>query len=347
MFVKKLSLQQFRNHHKRTFRLAPITIIVGQNTTGKTNILEALYFLSLGKSFRAEKDQDTIELGEAFAKIEATVDKDNDTTELELQLSTAKPIFAKRFLINGVRKRQHDFVAELATVIFTPEDINFLTGPPSLRRRYLDQILIQSHKPYRLALILYEKAIKHRNRLLRDIREGKKRYRTEEFSYWNNLLLTHGKTIHEERRLLIKHINESPKPLFSFTMAYDHSTFTAERVEKYQYIELQAGQTLIGPQRDEILFYRNGTQQLIREFCSRGEQRLTILQLKLIELITLEKRIEKTPILLLDDIFSELDQNNIELLLSLIPKRQTILTTIHEEFIPKKLVKEALMLYLP
>lgn len=345
MNIISLTLARFRNYSKRTFQFSPCVVIVGRNATGKTNILEALYFLSDGVSFRAEKDSDVIKLESDFAKIVGTVENDGEREILEIQLVKRVSGFGKKYLVNGISKRQQDFISHFLTVLFAPSDIELLTSSPSPRRRFLDHILIQSDKRYRTSLSLYEKALKNRNRLLRDVKEGKRVFREDEFEYWNLLLVEHGEVIHNARGALIDYLNGSNKDIFDFEIVYDHSTFTMERVNKYQETELRTGITLIGPQRDDILFY-NADKQLISSFCSRGEQRLTILQLKYLEIEYVQSVLQVRPILLLDDIFSELDQENIDHITQLGMAQQTLITTTHRELIPSKIISGASLIKL-
>jgi DNA replication and repair protein RecF len=334
MLLTSLTLSQFRNYSKRTFALHPTTIIIGDNAIGKTNILEAIAILSRGKSFRAEQDHDSIQFGQDFAKVSAIVGEEGDETYLDAIFAKSARGFSKKFLVNKVPKRLADFVGHLPTTIFTPQDIEMITASPSSRRRYIDVILYQSSKSYRLAYMIYEKALKARNHLLRDIRDEKKQYRAEEFTYWDTLLLEHAQTITSMREELVNYLNHAHKELFPIFITYDHSKMTVERLEKYHTAELGAGITLIGPQRDDFLLLEEKSKNPISEFCSRGEQRLSVVQLKMLEIQYLEQVLNERPLLLLDDIFSELDQKNIERILRLIPYQQTLVTTTHEEFIP-------------
>ena len=347
MSLKSLSLTNFRNHKKSEFQFGKTTIIIGKNTAGKTNILEAVNYLSLAKSFKADQEIDVIHLQESFAKIEGKVEDTDDHVKLSILFNNQKRISPKKYLVNNVARRAADFASHFIAVLFTPEDIDIVSGSPGTRRRYIDSILYKSHKAYRVVSHIYEKALKHRNRMLHDMREGKKRYPQNEFDYWDNLLIEHGSTITQMREHFVAFVNENPKKIFQFDIKYDKSLVNEERFEKYYEAERASGVTLIGPQRDDFFFYypsassgqafsgeivREG--RAIKEYGSRGEQRLTLLQLKLFEIEYLKQNTEKNPTLLLDDIFSELDDKNIEKVFKLIPWQQTIITTTHEEFVP-------------
>ncbi|HVZ66646.1 MAG TPA: DNA replication and repair protein RecF [Patescibacteria group bacterium] len=342
MILSLLKLTNFRNHKASTFTLSPTTVIIGKNTAGKTNILESIYILSRGKSFRAEKDQDTINEGKDFTRIEAQVVGNppisGEKTELKAIFSLQRGYLSKRFLVNNVARRQHDFASNFVSVLFTPKDIELLTDSPGVRRKYMDSVLYQADKNYRTALSVYEKALRHRNRMLYDMREGKKQYKASDFEYFNNILVENGSYLTKKREEFVDFVNSAVKDIFDFTLFYDKSEMSIARLMKYHFEEQAAGVTLVGPQRDDFAFYFGGTKKQVKEFGSRGEERLTIFQLKVLEVDFLQKNTGHIPVLLLDDIFSELDDANIFKVFELLPNQQTIITTTHHEFVPKKIL---------
>ena len=352
MNLKRLKLTNFRSHKTFQFQPTSTTIIIGPNTVGKTNILEAIYILSNGKSFRAHHDKDTIREGSDFANIEAEIshhppgesgshlEGGENITKLKVIFSLQKGYLSKKFLVNNVPRRQNDFVSNFTSALFTPHDIELITASPSVRRKYIDSILYQSNKDYRTALSVYERALKHRNRMLYDIKEGKKQYKTSDFDYFNNILIEQGSIITEKRGEFVDFVSESKKEIFNFTLFYDKSIMSTERLYKYHFEEQAAGVTLVGPQRDDFKFYYGQTEKPIQEFGSRGEERLTIFQLKVLEIEFLRTATGRNPVLLLDDIFSELDDYNIHKVFDLLPDQQTILTTTHHEFVPKKILNK-------
>ncbi|OGH17165.1 MAG: hypothetical protein A3C30_03270 [Candidatus Levybacteria bacterium RIFCSPHIGHO2_02_FULL_40_18] len=354
MVLKKLKFINFRNHRLRQFDFSQTTIIIGPNTVGKTNILEAIYILSRGKSFRAEHDKDTIREGTEFAQIEADIfshprgeknlhlggGQTEDRIKLKVIFSLQKGYLSKKFLVNGVARRQYDFTSNFVSVLFTPHDIELITSSPSSRRRYIDSVLYQADKRYRTALSTYEKALKRRNRMLYDIKEGRKQYKSSDFEYFNKILIEQGSMLASKREELVNFVNESIKNIFDFTLFYDKSEMSEARLMKYHFEEQKAGVTLVGPQRDDFKFYFPRTEKPIQEFGSRGEERLTIFQLKVLEVNYLLRATSHTPVLLLDDIFSELDDTNIHKVFDLLPDQQTILTTTHREFLPKKILNK-------
>lgn len=341
MQIKTLSIQNFRNHKKASFAFSHETIIIGKNTAGKTNILEALYLLSHGKSFKAEKEINIITTDKEFARIEGEIrDEEDEKIRLTVILALREKRFTKKFMVNNVTRRQIDFTSNFNTVLFTPEDLDIITDSPSTRRSYINAILSQSSREYRVTLVNYEKALRRRNKMLWLEREGKKSFGVAEFEYWDNLLIENGNFITLAREEFIGFVNQSEKKIFSFEIFYDKSTISRARLDKYHDAERASAQTLVGPNRDDFLFQFETTKKSLSEFGSRGEQRLTIFQVKLLETLFLIYKTEKTPVLLLDDIFSELDDENIQKVLDLLPEQQTIITTTHREFIPKKMLKK-------
>ncbi len=338
MPLLSLTLKSFRNHKNSCFSFPLTTVVIGKNTVGKTSILEAIQFLSHGKSFKAERDIDVITEGYDFARIEAKVDGEEGVDFLVVILGKTEQRFSKKFLVNNVARRQVDFTARFLSVLFTPEDLEIITDSPSLRRNYINSVLCQTDKKYRIALTIYEKALKHRNRMLYLLREGKKHFNDGDFEYWDNILIQNGGVLTDAREQFIEYINRHEKEVFRFDIFYDKSTITRERLDKYYDAERASATTLVGPNRDDFFFRFPNTEKPIAEFGSRGEQRLTIFQMKILETFFIKEKTGQTPTLLLDDIFSELDNTNIHRVLDLLPQQQTILTTTHKEFVPEKIL---------
>jgi len=352
MFLKDLKLTNFRNYIDSEFKLNSDTVlIVGPNTSGKTNFTEAIYFLAMGKSFRAEKDDQVVSFGKNIAYITGIVSFSTSETnteadtrlEIAIQAAGQEEHTRKKYKVNGVAKRRFDFAGNLVSVLFLPEHLDIITGSPVLRRNFLDNVLEQIDREYRRATLSYSKALRQRNALLTRIREsGIKGER--EFEYWDKLLIENGSVITQKRDEFINFINNMTKDIFDFVVFYDRSIISKERLLKYKEAEISSGVTLIGPHRDDISFHMyNNTRRTthdIRQFGSRGQQRLTILQLKLIELSYIEKRISQRPVFILDDVFSELDQDHIRLVFEEIKGQQNIFTTTHKEFFDPQFLKK-------
>lgn len=331
--LKTLQLQNFRNYSKKIFEFSNSkTLIVGPNAVGKTNILEAIYLLSTGKSFRAEEEKELVKEEQHFFRV------DGRTEENDLRLVGQMGLMrrmVKIYQINGVSKRQVDFVGNLRVVLFAPTDIEIVTDSPAVRRKYLDLVLIQVFKDYRVAIRIYERALRQRNRLLRRIRdEGVPR---EQLNYWDQLLIESGKVIHNRRKEFVNYVSNGSNRahgIFPITLDYDHSIISPERLLRYAVEEVSAATTLVGPHRDDFRIL-NHTRE-VRLFGSRGEQRMATFELKLGELVFVKEKTGDDPVLLLDDVFSELDHKNRHLLLEVIPKQQTIMTTTDLHLVEKE-----------
>ena len=355
MFLSSLNLENYRSYKKKTFSFSKeITVVVGENTVGKTNLLEAIYLLATGKSFRAEKEAEAINWSSDFAKIKAQILTENlpyeekVTKELEViivnqvklgqgpvrldsgQKNDGKSLKSKKYLINKVAKRQIDFLGNLYAVMFSPTDLELISSSPSLRRRYLDLVLVQLAKAYRRSLHLYEKGLRQRNKLLERIRdEG---VSSGQLLFWNDLLVKNGSYLNNLRREFINFLNHLPKQGSQFSIYYDQSEISEARLKQYAQEEILAATTLVGPHRDDFRIFLEKENQSahkidINLYASRGEQRMGVLWLKIGELEFLKEKTGSIPILLLDDIFSELDENHREEVLHMVSRGQTIITT--------------------
>ena len=341
MLLKSLSLQNFRSYTKAEFAFdKDATFIVGPNTSGKTNLIEAIYLLAIGGSFRAEKDVEMIAFGKDIGRAIGVVESNGNQTKLEVVL---REDAFKKYTVNGIARRRADFAGHLVAVLFSPLDLDIIVGSPSLRRRFLNDVLEQVDREYRVAHTAYVKGLRQRNALLEEARELGRRDE-KRFEYWDELLIEHGQVLTKKREGLISYCNKEEKEIFPFEAFYDKSIVSKERLLQYKEAEVGAGITLVGPHRDDFSIHmfnnKNNATHDVKLFGSRGQQRLAILQLKLLTLTFIEQMIGERPILLLDDIFSELDNEHIHHVLQLINKQQTILTTTHEEFIEKSLRKE-------
>lgn len=380
MLISALNLTNFRNYKKSRLSFIPsINIIVGKNTAGKTNVLEAVFLCATGKSFRAEKDIELVNLTEEVGRVEVEVLKENqEKTVLEIVLTRGvwggHRVQVKKYLVNKVAKRQMDFIGNLHAVLFSPKDLELVTDSPSLRRNYLDSVLIQVDREYRRAISLYEKGLRQRNKLLERIRdEGVSR---SQLSFWDGLLIKNGNVISGKREEFISFVNycgsiasgysgtQKNISLGDFEMQYDQSGISAERLLKYSREEVRAATTLVGPHRDdwrinkksknlfvekEIKNQNAKTGQVflnIASFGSRGEQRMAVMFLKMAELSYLNNKCAEPPVLLLDDIFSELDQNHRRLILEIIQKQQTIITTTDIDHVAKEFLDKVKLINL-
>lgn len=350
MYFKNLSLQNYRSYKKANFDFSQnITLIVGPNTAGKSNLIEAIFFIASGRSFRIDRDEQLIRFEKDIARIKAKIeDKDLELMIVKSGVGGNSRSF-KKYFVNGVSKKKVDFVGNFFAVLFAPNDLEIITGSPSKRRDFIDNILIQTDRDYRLAIGFYEKGLRIRNALLHKAKEMGVR-QDKEFAYWDNLLIVQGQKITKKREDFIEYLLAARKNILDFKIFYDKSVISKDRLLQYKNAEVASGVTLVGPHRDDFIINLidnplrqpadDGEEHDIRFFGSRGQQRLAILQLKILELNSIEKATGNKPTLLLDDIFSELDEGHINLILDMVGTQQTIMTTTHEEFIPKKLFKK-------
>ncbi len=346
MILTKLRLQNFRNYKKQEFEFSDkTTLVVGPNTSGKTNLLEGIYLLATGKSFRAGLEQEMIAYDQDLSRVKGRI-LNKERTDLEIILTRGEvlgeKVAKKKYQVNGVSKRAIDFVGKLLAVYFGPEDLDLVTNSPSLRRKYLDSVLSQVDREYSRSALSYEKGLRQRNKLLERIREeGASR---SQLLFWNQLLIKNGEYITRKREEFIEFVNSQRFSAFSFQLEYDKSIISPARLEDYAEEEVAAGATLVGPHRDDFSFKLQ--KRNLSAFGSRGEQRLAILWLKLCELEFITQAVGERPVLLLDDIFSELDKKHRKLVLEIIPQQQTIITTAEQEMVEKEYLKKIEMVKL-
>ena len=341
MILRSIVLQHFRSYTQEKFDFDPhLTVVIGPNTAGKTNLTEAIQLLASGKSFRGQSDKELVQFQEEIARVQGLVEEAEDKTKLEVIVLTPESNngrFGKKFLVNGVAKSRNNFVGVLPLVVFRPEELDIVIAGPSLRRQFLDDVLQIVDREYYLSSIAYEKALRQRNALL-DIAKETGRKNTQQFAYWDELVIRHGSLLHEKRKEFITYLNEAEKDIFPFEIVYDHSIISTERLKQYETAEIGAGNTLVGPHRDDfylLMTDSEGEKRDIKTFGSRGQQRLVVLQLKLLQIQFVQEKLQTKPLLVLDDIFSELDSGHINLVLEKTFGQQVILTTTHKEFLPQ------------
>lgn len=343
--LKTLSLQKFRSYKKSSFDFGKCVIIIGPNTAGKSNLIESIYLLSSGKSFRAEKDAQMVSFDNEMGRVRSKV------SEMDLEVVVTVGEVAgvrsqyKRFFVNGVPKRRADFIGNLPSVLFSPKDLEIIVGSPGLRREFLDNVLEQTDRDYRISLLGFTKSIRQRNALL-ELAKDTGRKNPKEFEYWDSVVIRNGQVLTRKREEFISYLNEARKDILQFKIQYEKSEISRDRLDQYKDAEIASGNTLVGPHRDDFKIQIKSNEANeeygldLKSYGSRGQQRLGVLQLKILELEYVKERVENEVILLLDDVFSELDEGHINLILDKIGGVQTIITTTHEEFIPAKIKKE-------
>lgn len=336
MRLKNINLINFRNYARLdlNFDFRP-TILVGDNAAGKSNLLEAVYFLSTTKSGRVDEEKELIKSGESIARLQGTTDSD-----LEITLQNTQDQFSKKVKVNGVPRRVVDYIGNLSAVIFYPWDINMVTGSPSLRRWHLDMALAQVDSGYKKALTQYEQVLVNRNRVLKRIKE--RQGRIDELDYWTSELIKNGQIIQNTREAFLQSLNQFISPLGEFIFEYRQSELSQERLDQYNGREVAAAVTLIGPHRDDYVIKMD--ERILAHYGSRGEQRLATLAFKLATLEYMALTLGNRPILLLDDVFSELDLHHREAVVEVVSRQQTILSALELKNLPKDFLSSARIL---
>ena len=343
MHLTHLTLTNFRNYEHLELDLAPgVTLLHGNNAQGKTNLLEAIFFLATGRSPHAGAERELIHWRAAseampFARLEAqAVRRGDESVALEIVLVANRPQngddtslqtarVTKRIKVNGVNKRALDLLGTVNVILFLPEDLDLVFGAPSERRRYLDTTLAQIDARYSRALAQYNHVVEQRNALLREFKE--RAFNAAELETWNDKLIEDGVYVIARRAQAVADTNrlvaaihprltdngeqlrivyqptvpaEADAPLTQIANAF------REQLRAMRPRELGAGLTLVGPHRDDLRFFVDGVDMIT--YASRGQGRTIALSLKMAEMDLMRAETGEEPVLLLDDVMSELDK---------------------------------------
>ncbi|MDF2871676.1 MAG: recF [Anaerocolumna sp.] len=332
MFIKTLELKDYRNYESLSMDFSQgVNILYGDNAQGKTNILESLYMCGTTKSHRNSKDREVIRFGMDESHIRVVLENKGVPHKIDIHLKKNK---AKGAAIDGIPvKKSSELLGIVNYIFFSPEDLSIIKNGPSERRHFLDMELCQLDKVYFYHLSNYQKIINQRNNLLKQISFNRKLMDT--ISVWDEQLVLHGLKVMEGRKGFIETLNPIVSDIHSkisggrenLVIKYEPNTDENSFMEKLKSslerdVILKATGT--GPHRDDISFF-NGTMD-IRKFGSQGQQRTTALSLKLAEIEVVRKIAKDNPILLLDDVLSELDRKRQNYLLNSIHDIQTIIT---------------------
>lgn len=339
MKLNWIRLEGFRNYHDLELKLdTQITALVGLNAQGKTNLLESIAFLALGKSFRATRSLETLHWEHPHGRIQGRIQEDGKEVELEVFMQR-EPESKKVKKAEKVTTPKN-FLGSLRVVLFTPDDLDLVTGSPSLRRQFLDRLLLQINGGYVESFSQYQRILNQRNALLKRIREG--RAQTWELELWDARLCEEAQRIWDRRFAFMESLKEPlPKDYQSISgteelLTFDYQTHRDRFEEKLTVArdhDLRTGSTSVGPHRDDFVLFLDGRP--LHESGSRGECRSAVLALKIAELRYMEEKSGEKPVLLLDDVFSELDALRQEKLGALLKNYQTILTTTGLEHVEK------------
>ena len=364
MNIKSLKLLYFRNYLSTNIEVHPsLNVLVGNNANGKTNIIESIFCLALGKSYRTKSDSECIMFGETATAMSCIVNKNNRELDIMLGINNK----GKSAKIAGIKKTKlTDFVGELNVVLFSPEDLQIVKGSPALRREFMNREFYQFSRIYHKYYLMYQHLLKQRNSYLKDMRKNPKDemslayletltsqlakvalYITKErvsfvqdiskLTYKNMLNISNG-----QETLKIKY-KSSVLDALNISEINDES-FTEENLTKVMmkksFDDIMRGSTKIGPQHDDLEFYINDLDA--KMYASQGQQRSIVLSLKLAEINYLKEKTGTYPVLLLDDVLSELDKNRqLKLLDAINENVQTFITTPSISDIKEDLLKKA------
>lgn len=362
MQIKTLSLKNFRNYENESLSLDPgLNIFVGDNAQGKTNLLEAIYVLSLSKSYRTSRDTELVQRGASQAVIACEVIK-MAKWDLGVVVDYEKK---KRLLVNHKATTANSFVGNLTTVLFTPDSLQLVKGSPGDRRRFLDVQICQIDPVYRSILLKYQRVVRQRNSLLKEAFDN--RSIVNQLPAWDRQLVSLGRQVmlrrqevvatlqeygsaaHERISQELEHLELIYQPFFvdgatirpeEKYSADDFENIFWQELKKVHRDEIRRGYTLVGPQRDDLIFRVNGFD--LRTYGSQGQQRTAVLAYILAELELMYQETGEYPVVLLDDVMSELDKKRRIYLLSLLNKKaQTIVTTTNLDSFTPEIVARA------
>lgn len=373
MYITHLSLTNYRNYSRLVLDLPPgPSLFCGGNANGKTNLLEAIYFLSTTRSVHTRSDQQLINWLTLrqdplpFTRAEATIKTARESFQLAITVLCEGNNIRKDIRINGAKKRAMDAIGRLNTVMFLPEDIELITGSPGVRRHYLDSTLCQINPNYCEALSRYNKVLTQRNALLKEL--FKRNGNSDQLLYWEEQLAHDGATLIVDRHNLILDLDmmarqrhrevsggkeglrlhyapsfdphKRPKPNYQLPLVMEEvatyitavpplkevrETFLAYLLEARPE-EINRGVTLIGPHRDDLRFLVDGIDMTL--YGSRGQQRTAALSAKLAEVTLMKQATGEMPVLLLDDVMSELDADRRKHVMGIVHQAgQALLTT--------------------
>lgn len=358
MHIDQLKLKNYRNYEELDITFDDkINVIIGENAQGKTNLMEAIYLLAFTKSHRTSKEKELIQWEKEYAKIEGRVTKRNQSFPLEIIISAK----GKKAKLNHLeQQRLSDYIGALNVVMFAPEDLTIVKGAPQIRRRFIDMELGQIQPTYVYHLGQYQKILKQRNAVLKQLQRNFQQDRSM-LEILTEQLVSHAATLLERRFIFLDLLRKWASPIHygisqeleELEIAYQPTLDISENDNKEKmesmYIntfresqekEIERGTTLIGPHRDDLLFYVNGKN--VQIYGSQGQQRTTALSVKLAEIELIYNEVGQYPVLLLDDVLSELDDYRQSHLLSTIQgKVQTFVSTTSVEGINHETLKKA------
>lgn len=341
-YIQSIKLKNYRNYKSLDLSLNPnVNIFYGDNAQGKTNILEAIFLAGTTKSHRGSKDRDIIQFGQEEAHIELHLLKEDIPYRIDMHLKKNK---VKGIAINRVPiAKASELIGLMQVVFFSPEDLHIIKAGPIYRRRFMDLELSQLNRVYLDALSTYFRILKQRNLLLKDFHT----LSDDLLDTWDEQLIQYGNKIIKIRHDFINKVNKIIQPIhFNLThetenieLIYEDNLqglSLEEALKKNRQRDLRLKNTTVGPHRDDFCVLINGMD--VRQFGSQGQQRTVALSLKLSEITLIRETVRHSPILLLDDVLSELDKQRQVQLLDYIQDIQTLITcTGLDEFVNMRL----------
>lgn len=339
-----VELINFRNINNAKINFGLTNFIIGDNAQGKTNVLEALHYLSVGNSFKTHHEEWLVKKGELFGSATGSlIYSDSRTANINVVWERGDEGARHQFKLNGAKVTRKNLLGNLLTVIFSPDDVSLLKLQPAQRRAFLDSLISRTNKVYYADLLDYIKTLKQRNQLLFLIKLGREDYM--EIDAWDDRLAELGSRIIRARVELIKELNQKIKPFFYKLTSSDKEfsiIYTAdakfidpliykEKLRSIRTIDIKSGHTNFGPHRDDLMLLLDNWDA--KNTASQGEFRLMILALKLAEGEYIQERFNEPPVYLMDDVFSELDINKSHALIDFLKDAQAIYTTTDNRFV--------------
>ncbi len=347
-------LTNFRNIADVSIDFNDKNFLIGANAQGKTNILEALHYLSLGKSFKTIQEQWLIKIGESAARIEGVFVADNgEEQNISVVLQNTEMGLIKTFQINQTKTSKKEFLKHIPSIIFTPDEVGLIKIQSLARRALMNNILTKTQITYLDDLSTYNKILKQRNQLLFLIKQN--RVDIEELEGWDSRLAELGCKIIAARKNLIIELNKSIGDFFnqlsgeenSLKLAYiNHSQIESSenyliKLKNNRELDIKLTHTSFGPHRDDLQFLLNNQDAI--QLASQGQFRLIVLALKLAKGEYLKNILQETPIYLMDDVFSELDAEKIDYIHNLFENNQSIFTTTNQNLVTNHKTKQFLV----
>lgn len=357
MWLETIELSGFRNYQETALTFSDgVNVFLGQNAQGKTNMMESIYFLALARSHRTTSDKELINWEADFTRVSGKINSKGSTFPLAISLSNK----GKQAKVNHLeQKKLSQYVGHLNIILFAPEDLELVKGSPAVRRQFIDRELGQMSAVYLHHLVSYQEILKQRNQYLKEYKASQS-FDMVYLDILTEQLATEGAEVLERRLNFTEKLNEWATPIqqdisqgkekldiqYKTTLSLSNdsqkSSIHRQLLDKYEESkqrELDRGTTIIGPHRDDIVFYVNDKN--IQTYGSQGQQRTTALSVKLAEIELMKEMTGEYPVLLLDDVLSELDNHRQTHLLKTIEKKvQTFLTTTSLDGVDTNLLNE-------